>query len=128
MFRQERYEECRALLDEAAEKTADDDVVTHVLVRAGGAKLAALGGRGEVAEILAREAVALALETEIVDLRGEAFLALGDVLRINGQDPASVGPLRDAHAEWEAKRNVVFAARAQAALADVAAGQGPRRS
>ncbi len=128
MFRQERYDECRALLDEAAEKTADDDAVTHVLVRAGRAKLAALGGERDAAETLAREAVVLALETEIVDLRGEAFLALADVLRINGRELESAEPLRDAQAEWEAKGNVVFAARAQAALEEIAAGHGQPRS
>ena len=66
------------MLDEAAELGADDDVVTQVRVRAGRAKLLARrDGNLDEAEALAREAVALAAETEYVDLRGDSLLALG---------------------------------------------------
>ena len=69
---------------EAAELGADDDVVTQVHVRAGRAKLAARRGKLDEAEALAREGVALAAETEFVDLRGDSLLALAEVLRLAG--------------------------------------------
>jgi ATP/maltotriose-dependent transcriptional regulator MalT len=115
MFRQGRHDEAEARLDEAAEKAADDDVVTHVFVRAGRAKLGALRGSMESAESLAREALALARETEVVDLQGESLLALGQVLRVRGREAEAGEAIREAQAVWEAKGNVVFAGRAWSA-------------
>ena len=58
-----------------------DDFVTQVRLRAGRAKLLARRGNDEEAEAVARDAVALAAETEFIDLRGDSLLALGEVLR-----------------------------------------------
>jgi tetratricopeptide (TPR) repeat protein len=119
MYRQGRYDESSALLDEAADKAADDDVATRVFVRTGRAKLSAQRGQGPEAVALAAEAVALAAATEIVDLRGDALLGLAEVLRREGRNAEAAEALHEAIALWDAKRNVIYAAKARALLSEL---------
>jgi tetratricopeptide (TPR) repeat protein len=122
LYRQGRDDEAADLLKEAAEKAADDDVATQVFVRAGRAKLAARRGNGAEAEALAREGVALAAETEFVDLRGDSLLALAEVQRLSGRTDAAADTVREAVALWETKGNVTYARRARTLLGEVATG------
>jgi class 3 adenylate cyclase/tetratricopeptide (TPR) repeat protein len=119
MYRQGRYEESSALLDEASEKAADDDVATRVFVRTGRAKLCTQRGQGHEAVALAAEAVALAAATEIVDLRGDSLLGLAEVLRGVGRIGEAAKPLQEAIALWDRKRNVIYAEKARALLAEL---------
>jgi len=118
-YRQARYDEADALLDVAAGAGADDDFVTQVRLRAGRAKLHARRGELATADAEARAAVELAERTEYVDLRGDGLLALGEVLRLAGREEEATAAIAAAHALWQAKGNVVWAARAQLLLADV---------
>ena len=88
-------------------------------VRAGRAKLLARRGDLDEAEALAREAVALAAETEFVDLRGDSLLALAEVLRLAGRTDEAAEAMRQALALWEAKGNVIYAERTRALLAEL---------
>ena len=124
MLRQERFDEADGLLDIAAETGADNDFVTQVRLRAGRAKLLARGSDLAHAEALAREAVALAEQTEYIDLRGDALLALGDVLQLGGRSSEGADAMRAALALWEAKGNVAHAARTQSLLAGLSTGSG----
>ena len=67
---------------------------------------------------MAREAVALAGDTEFVDLRAETLLALGEVLQLADRRDDAVAATRGALDLWEAKGNVVFAGRARRLLSE----------
>ena len=63
------------------------------------------------AETIARDAVALAADTELIDLRGNTLLALGEVLRLAGSaearaDYASALRLLDEIKAEEGSQNV----------------------
>jgi class 3 adenylate cyclase len=108
----------RALeLSEVSERaTAPDDLSAGVQWRAVRAKLLARRGDLEQAETLARDAVALADETDFLVLRGDAFMDLGEVLRIAGRETDSVPFVEQALELYEQKGNVVAAERARAIL------------
>ena len=118
-YRQERYDEANAMLAEAAELGAENDVVTQVLVRAGRAKLSARRGSLDEAEALAREGAVLAAEAEFVDLRGESLLALAEVLRAAGRPDEAADAVKEALALWEAKGNVTYEGKARTLLAEL---------
>jgi class 3 adenylate cyclase/tetratricopeptide (TPR) repeat protein len=119
LYLQGRYDEAEEMLIVSAEVGASDDVSTQVLTRSVRARILARRGLPEEAEGLAREAVALAAETEYVDLRGESLLALGEVLRLAGRLEEAVEAMQEALDLWEAKGNVVFAARTRALLGEL---------
>jgi tetratricopeptide (TPR) repeat protein len=117
LYRQGRWEEADEMLDVADEMGNEDDLYTQVRLRMGRALLLARRAIGNDAEALARDAVALAAETEFVDLRGDSLLALGEVLRLDGRPGEAAEAMREALALWEAKGNVAYAGRARALLA-----------
>jgi hypothetical protein len=119
LYRQARYDEADSLLDVAAEAGADDDFVTQVRLRAGRAKLLARRGNSVDADVVARDAVALAAQTEYIDLRGDSLLALGEVLQLAGRSSEGGEAMRGALALWEAKGNVAQAGRTRALLAEL---------
>jgi hypothetical protein len=77
-----------------------------------------LARRGEVAEAeaLARDAVALADETDFTVLRADAFMDLAEVLRTTGRDIESAPLVDQALGLYEQKGNVVAAGRARRIL------------
>ncbi|UGS37043.1 BTAD domain-containing putative transcriptional regulator [Capillimicrobium parvum] len=109
---QGRDDEAGELAVLAAELTADDDLITHVVWRGVRARsLAARGDAGEAVD-LAREAVALAEPSDFLSHRGDAHLDLGIVLGAAGRREESARACESARALYEAKGNVVGAARA----------------
>jgi tetratricopeptide (TPR) repeat protein len=124
LYRQGRYDEAEDILSAGAAAGADDDVTTQVLARTIQAKLLARNGLLGEAETLAREAVALARETEYVDLRGDSLLALGEVARLAGRLDEAAEAMQQALHLWEAKGNVVFAARTRALLGELQVASG----
>jgi tetratricopeptide (TPR) repeat protein len=121
LYRQGRYDEAEEMADEAAEVAAEDDINPQAYVRAIRSKILARRGLTDEAEALARAGVALADETDWVDLRGDSLLALGEVLQLAGRDGEAVEPIRQALELWEAKGSVRFAARASRLLSAVTA-------
>ncbi len=101
---------CAHQASEAA--AAPDDVGSQVGWRSVRAKLLARRRAGMEAERLAREAVALAERTDMLDLRGDALWALAEVLD-DSVERASA--LEQAAVAFEQKGNEVSAARARAA-------------
>ena len=65
---------------------------------------------------LAREAVALADETDFTVLRGDAFMDLADVLRTAGRETESTAFAKQALELYEQKGNVVAVERARRIL------------
>ena len=112
VYAQGRVDEARELCAQTASATAPDDVFTQVLWRTVQARCLAAEARCAEAERLAREAVSLAEPTDLLSLKGDAMLALADVLRTCSQPEPGAGALRACVALYEQKGNAAAAARA----------------
>ena len=104
------------LSEVSKQATAPDDLSAGVQWRAVQAKLLARRGDVEQAEALAREAVALAGETDFLVLHADALMDLAEVLRLAGREDESTPVVEQALALYEQKGNVVGAERARALL------------
>jgi tetratricopeptide (TPR) repeat protein len=83
------------------------------------AKAIANGGRLAEGEQLAREAVALAQDTDDINLHGDALMALAEVLRL-AERPDEAAPFIDqALRLYEQKGNLVSAGKARSLLAEL---------
>ena len=82
-----------------------------------------LARRGELGEgeRLAREAVALGAETDMLNAHGDALLDLAEVLALAGQDARA--ELDQALALYERKGNLVMAERTRSRLAEPTASR-----
>jgi tetratricopeptide (TPR) repeat protein len=116
-----------AHLDEAEELSrvsedlgVEEDRLNESMWRSLRARVHAARGEHEHAEQLAREAVAIAEETDYLELAAGAWLDLAEVLRAGGSGDAP-SAAREALERYERKGNVVAAARA-AALLDAGSG------
>jgi predicted ATPase len=125
LYLQGRYDEAEEMLLAGAELGASDDVSTQVETRSVHARIHARRGLPEQAEGLAREAVALAAETEYVHLRADSLLALGEVLSLAGRPDEAAETLERALDLWEAKGNLLFAARTRALLGELQVSSPP---
>jgi tetratricopeptide (TPR) repeat protein len=119
LLAQRRDEEAERFAELSEELAPADELIAQVLWR--GVRARCLAGRGltEEAEVLAREAVALAETTDFLNDRADAMFDLATVLR-------EAGRLKDARAAfaeglrlYELKGNVVAAGRVQAELAQL---------
>ena len=83
-----------------------------------GVRARILAGRGEIedGERLAREGVALAERTDLVNFHGDALLDLAAVLDADGRLTEAAEAVADALRLYQGKGNVVSAAAAQARL------------
>ncbi|HEX5949272.1 MAG TPA: adenylate/guanylate cyclase domain-containing protein [Actinomycetota bacterium] len=116
VYEQGRFEEAERHAAVSEEAGASDDVATQLLVRGVRAKLAARRGSFEEAEALARSALELAARTEAPNFHGHAWLDLAEVLRLAGRTAEASAALQEAARQFEAKGNVVSAARARGLL------------
>jgi ATP/maltotriose-dependent transcriptional regulator MalT len=102
------------------ETASEHDLWSQVLHRLTRARLAAAAGRHADAEELARAAVAVVEETDLLDLHGDALLELAEVLRLAGREPEARDEAERSLALYELKGNTVSADRARALLAAAA--------
>ncbi len=117
--------ECLRILDESERHPAAPDweiVVGRPAVRA--RALARLGRLSE-AEPLAREAVGFADGTQFLGYHADALVVLAEVLHLADRPGEAVGPLEQAARHFNAKGNVVMAAKAQAFAKRLAAEREP---
>jgi class 3 adenylate cyclase/tetratricopeptide (TPR) repeat protein len=112
---QGRYEEAEYFTGVCEGATTLDDVFSHVAWRGVRSKAFARKGELEHAELLAREAVALAEQTDGLNLHGDALLDLAEVLRTVGRPAEAVAATERALSLYERKGNLVSAERARAA-------------
>jgi class 3 adenylate cyclase/tetratricopeptide (TPR) repeat protein len=126
LYRQGRYEEAEEMVRVGEETAAADDIYLQVFWRAVRAKVLASRELFGAGEALAREAVALAYESEYVDGRGEAQLALAEVLRLAGRPGEAAEAIEEACALYEAKGDVLHVDRARTLLAELHSGTGSR--
>jgi DNA-binding SARP family transcriptional activator len=113
LYAQGRNDRALELSKVSEDSTAPDDLSAGVQWRAVRAKLLARQGDSEGAEALAREAVALASETDFLVLHGDALMDLAEVLRTAGRHEESVPVVQEALQLYEQKGNVVAAERAR---------------
>ena len=109
-----RDDEAEQWLELGPATAPDAMAITQVLWRRVRAKVLARRGESEAAEQLAREAVALAEETDALNEHAAALLDLAEVLTLGGRDARA--ELEDALALYERKGNLVMAERTRARL------------
>ena len=102
--------------------TVPEDVDAQVGWRMVCAKLVAVQGDVQEGERLAREAVDLATPTDYLDLRAEAFAALGEVLRRAGRPQDATAAYGEAIRLSDQKGSVVVADRLRGVVADLRIG------
>ncbi len=121
VFAQGRDEEALQFADVSENLAASDDLATQVMWRSVRAKVLARQGQTEEGEKLAREAVTLAEESDLLNLRGDALIDLAHVLREADSYDAARAAASSGLSLYEQKQNIVAARSARAHL--VAPGQ-----
>jgi tetratricopeptide (TPR) repeat protein len=123
---QGRPEEAEAFCDLADEAGAEDDITTQVLWRSARAKVLAARGELGSAEKLVREAVAIAAETDDVNMHADALMDLA-LLAASGQPVERRDALGRAHDLYAAKGNLVSVERAANELAAIQGSPGEEK-
>jgi tetratricopeptide (TPR) repeat protein len=111
-----RLDQADAWAARAEELAASDDAETQMLWRQARAKVLAHGGAHAEAERLAREALAIGEQTEMLDAQADTYADLGEVLFLAGHHQEAAQALEQALARYQRKQNLVMAERTQARL------------
>ncbi len=112
-----RDEEADGWLERAHDAASTGAVNARVLWRQAKAKVLARRGEHAEAERLAREAVAIGDETDALNLQGDAYADLAEVLSLAGKPDAAASALEQAHERYARKGNLVSVGRAETRLA-----------
>jgi tetratricopeptide (TPR) repeat protein len=118
LYALDRFEEADAWAGRGAELGASDDAFTQMLWRQVRAKVLARRGEHAEAERLAREAVAVGEETDMLDPQGDTHVDLAEVLLLAGKPDEAAATLEQALERYERKENVVMAGRTRQRLAE----------
>ena len=116
-----RVDEAESWAERAAELGARDDVMTQMLSSQVRAKVLARRGRADEAERLALEAVQMGDRTDMIDLTGDAYADLAEVLVLAKKRTEASAALEQALDRHERKGNLVSAKRVQERLAELRA-------
>ena len=111
-----RYDESERFTHVSEELGPLDDLATQVEWRGTRAKVLARKGDHERAIALADEAVALASDTDYLNLQGDALMDFAEVLTLGGRGGEAPSLWREALEIYERKGNVVSAGRVRAML------------
>jgi tetratricopeptide (TPR) repeat protein len=122
LYALDRLEEAEAWAGRSGELGASDDAITQMLWREAKAKVLARRGEHAEAERLAREAVAIGEETDLLDNQADAHADLAEVLSLAGRPKEATEALEQALARYERKGNVVMAGRTSERLAALRSG------
>ena len=122
-YMQGKYDDALEMTEHSERAAAADDVSTHVQWRGTRAKILARRGRLKRAEQIAREAVRLAEGTDFLSLHGDVLIDLAEILRIDRRPAEAAAAVANAATLYEAKGNVVSAARARVSLQALRAGR-----
>jgi tetratricopeptide (TPR) repeat protein len=117
LYELDRLEEADAWARRAAELGARDDMWTQMPWRQVRGKVLARRGEHAEAELLAREAVAIGEDTDLLDAQGDAHADLAEVLSLAGKADEAAAALEQAVERYERKGNLVSTQRAQTRLA-----------
>src|SRR5207249_2524993 len=121
LYALDRLDEADAWAGRAAELGASDDAITQMLWRQVRGKVLARRGEHAKAELLAREAVAISQDTDMLDAQADTYADLAEVLLLTGKPDEAATALEQALARYERKGNLVSTQRAQARLAELQA-------
>jgi class 3 adenylate cyclase/tetratricopeptide (TPR) repeat protein len=111
-----RLDEAEAWAERGRELGAEDDAMTQVLWREAKALVAAKRGRTEEAVRLARHAVEMALETDMLHEQADAYSDLAEVTALVGDSAGAAEAYEQALSLYQQKGNIVSAKQAQARL------------
>ena len=115
LYEQSRFGDAESFAQISETFAASEDITSQFLWRCVRAKVAAQ--RGEpAAETLVQEALELTEKTEELESQAQVFMDLAEVLELSGRSDEAVPHLREALARYDAKGNVVSAARARERL------------
>ena len=121
-----RYDEAELFAKRGRELGAEDDLSTQMLWRQVQARVHAHRGEHKEAERLAREAVAVAEQTDGLNFQGDALSDLAEVLLAAGRDGEAAAALRDALDCYELKQNIPMARQARERIAALGASSVTR--
>jgi class 3 adenylate cyclase/tetratricopeptide (TPR) repeat protein len=124
----DRYDEAEEWSRKSEELGAADDVLTQMLWRQTRAQVLARRGELGEGERLAREAVALAEQTDLLIAHGDALLDLAEALVLAGRREQAATSVEQALALYERKGNLVMAERARARLVQLQARSTAQRA
>jgi class 3 adenylate cyclase/tetratricopeptide (TPR) repeat protein len=113
-----RYDEAEPLAQQGRTLGHDEDLMTQTLWRGVQARVLAHRGRAAEAEALARQAVAIAERTTGLNLQGDAFCDLAEVLYAAGRADEAAAAFEGALDCFERKRNLAMAHRVRARLTE----------
>ena len=119
VYEQGRYADAFALTEAFDDMPAPASPTWQIKRRDVRARLLARRGEMGEAELLAREAVTLAAQTDALGFHGDALMGLAEILRLAGRPEEALGALEEAMRLYERKGNVVSAGKARALLADL---------
>jgi class 3 adenylate cyclase/tetratricopeptide (TPR) repeat protein len=119
LYELQRLDEAETWALRSAELGASDDKLTQMLSGQVKAKILARRGEHAEAERLAREAVAIGEETDMLDRVAGAYADLGEVLALAGGADEAAAAFAAALGRYERKENLVMAERTRARLAEL---------
>jgi class 3 adenylate cyclase/tetratricopeptide (TPR) repeat protein len=112
---QGRVEDAERYISASVDAVAEDDVTTQILLQSARGRAVTRRGDATQGERLCRDAVALADETDDLNVRGDVLVDLAEVLRAGGDAAGADDALDRAAVLYDAKGNVVQAAAVRAA-------------
>jgi len=115
-----RLDEAERFSRKSEDAAAADDAFSQVLWRSARAKIRARRGELAVAEELAREAVAIAERTDLMNTVGDTLADLGEVLALAGRPDEAVAVFEQAAEIFERKGNRASLERVHLATQDIA--------
>jgi DNA-binding SARP family transcriptional activator/class 3 adenylate cyclase/tetratricopeptide (TPR) repeat protein len=115
-FAQGRYEEAEALTRECEEASRANDVHSQIHWRSIRARVLSRRGAFAEAEVLAREAIAIAEGSDFLPAHADALMGLADVLDHAGRSTESIPAVERAIALYEEKENLMAVTGARAEL------------
>jgi tetratricopeptide (TPR) repeat protein len=119
LLAQGRADEAEKWLEHGHDTAPSEELPTQILWRQARGQLLARRGELQEGERLAREAVALAAETDLLNAHADALLDLAEVLAIGGQNPRA--ELEQALTLYERKGNLAMAERTRSRRAELTA-------
>jgi len=114
----DRFDEADRWARRSAQLGAENDVDTEARWRGVRAKVSARRGAFAEAERLAREAVAIGAETDMLNVQGDAWADLADVLLLAGRGDEAAAAFEEALARYERKGNLASSQRIRAQLSE----------
>lgn len=105
-----RYDDAMKLTLASEEAASRDDIASQVIWRGTRAKVLARREDAKAAERLAREAVDLARDTDLVNTTADALADLAETMRLLARDEDAARALEEAVQLYEAKGNLASAA------------------